>query len=159
MKRLVIHLLVRGYQRYSHSEQETKIRLKEKEEEEEMMMRWKKKVRRLVVHHFVACRVIFESFFSSVLIPSSPLQTDGPSLQHLNKNRPRPVRHHRRKPAALRQQANDLPDSVWDKPTNGIEEPDSKDERVLKPKTPEPIKPILPEPVKNTETVKLETRK
>ncbi len=109
-----------------------------------MKLRLKKRVRD---HHYCLsgadrhCYVV--SLFLLVLIPSSPLQTDGPSLQHLNKNRPRPVRHHRRKPAALKQQANDLPDSVWNMPTD---EPDTKKESVVK--TPEPVKPKTPEPVK-----------
>ena len=93
----------------------------------------------------------------SVLIPSSPLQTDGPSLQHLNKGRPRPVRHHRRKPAALRQQADDQPDSVWDSAKITVEEPDTqKSPQNTSSKTPEPPVSKTPEP-KHPEPTTLKT--
>lgn len=102
-----------------------------------------------ILYNYVLWSVVsFLHFTCSVLIPSSPLETDGPSLQHLNKGRPRPVRHHRRKPAALKQQANDTPDSVWEEGKTTIEEPDAVKTPVketTKPKTPETLK--NPEPV------------
>lgn len=66
----------------------------------------------------------------------------------MNKGRPRPVRHHRRKPVALKEQANDQPDSIWTK--TSVDEPDNTAAVSSKSKTPEPAnKSKTPEPAKS----------
>lgn len=54
------------------------------------------------------------SFKFLVVLPSNPLATDGPTLQHLGKQRPRPVRHHHHRPAALKRNATDGHISLWE---------------------------------------------
>ena len=54
------------------------------------------------------------SFKFVVVLPSNPLATDGPTLQHLGKQRPRPARRHHHRPAALKRNATDGHISLWE---------------------------------------------
>jgi hypothetical protein len=51
-----------------------------------------------------------------VTLPTKPLSTDGPTLQHLGAQRPRPARKHRHRPAATKQQTDSEEVSVWKAP-------------------------------------------
>lgn len=113
-----VHLLVRECQRYSHFVQEIKIMLGAILEGGvlEMMMM-------IVMTRVNDCEgeggsdnklYLHVSFKFVVVLPSNPLATDGPTLQHLGKQRPRPVRRHHHRPAALKRNATDGHISLWE---------------------------------------------
>ena len=62
----------------------------------------------------VIINYICMSFKFVVVLPSNPLATDGPTLQHLGKQRPRPARRHHHRPAALKRNATDGHISLWE---------------------------------------------
>ena len=54
-------------------------------------------------------------FVTVVSLPANPLSTDGPALQHLGAQRPRPNRKHRNRPGGVKRNVDgNEPTSVWD---------------------------------------------
>ena len=61
---------------------------------------------------------VFIFIYSLVVLPSDPLTTDGPTLQHLGNKRPRPPRRNQNRPAGLKKAAETGPSSIWDLPAS-----------------------------------------